>query len=90
VKRVLGGALTAILTIVVASAAPWGCVTDRTKEQRAQRARASEVPDGGWQNYMPPSRDYKADPYRKAADSPITQPVVPVTPGSSTVSPNVH
>ncbi len=88
-KRVLGGALTALLAIVVASSAPWGCVTDRTKEQRAQRVRATEVPDGGWQNYMPPARDYKADPYRKSSESPIRDPIVPTTPGAS-MSPTVH
>jgi len=89
-RRLVAGALAALVAIVVAVWAPSGCVNPNTKAQRAQRESFSEVPDGGWQNYKPPRRDWQPDPARHAAENPLAAPVVPITPGSPSVSPTVH
>jgi hypothetical protein len=95
-KRVLGGVGAALAGLVVvamvaSAASPWGCATSETKPRPTspQGARNDE-PDGGWQNYRPPRRDYEPDPNRSSAQDPISAPIVPVTPGSPTVSPTVH
>jgi hypothetical protein len=84
----LGGLFIAAMAASLPSLG--GCATSNTPPRPGTERASSETPDGGWQNYRPPRRDYDPDPNRTSAQDPISAPIVPITPGSPTVSPNVH
>jgi hypothetical protein len=86
----VNGALAALVAGALSSSVIWGCATRESTapQPRPQSARDYE-PDGGWANYRPTGKDVAkqrdVDP-----TSPLGAPIIPITPGSPSVSPTVH
>jgi len=66
----------------------WGCATSEPPPSPNPRAARDYEPDGGWASYRP-SWGSQQTPTNDPG-GPLSGPVVPVIPGSSTVPSTVH
>jgi hypothetical protein len=84
------GVLALLVAGVLGASAIWGCATREptAPQPRPQSARDYE-PDGGWINYRPTGKDVARE-RDVSPNSPLGAPILPITPGSPSVSPTVH
>ncbi len=89
-KRLFNGVLAALVAGVLGASAIWGCATREptAPQPRPQNARDYE-PDGGWKNYVPSGKDVARE-RDTSPNQPLGGAIIPVVPGSPTVSPTVH
>jgi hypothetical protein len=80
------GFVAACVAVVACAFTPWGCAETPPPTPNPRGAR-DYAPDGGWAAYRPA---WNAQQPANDPGGPLTGPVVPVIPGSSSISPTVH
>jgi hypothetical protein len=68
--------------VALLGALVWGCAASHQTAFNEPRDWKTYEPDGGWENYVPPSRIYQPDPARtNRLGTPIPGPLGPDTGG---------
>jgi hypothetical protein len=78
--------VAAATVVAFVGVATWGCGTKGDGAPHPRSAR-DYVPDGGWASYRPAGHD---DEQARVSGGPLSDPIMPVVPGSSTVPATVH
>lgn len=90
-KSLMGAVFVALIGIGVLTWGPTGCATREVAQpQPNPRSARDYEPDGGWANYRPSGNDTARQREVDPAGGPLGAPIVPITPGSPSVSPTVH